>query len=67
MRTRFKRRSGRAAALWVLIVTAVIVCGLSVPPGVVFAKAPLGKQLPAAQQLSRIETKYELHRVMLPR
>jgi hypothetical protein len=30
----------------------VIVCGLSVPPGVVFAKAPLGKQWPATQQVS---------------
>ena len=42
----------RSAALRVLIVPAVIVCGLSVPPGVVFAKAPLGKQWPATQQVS---------------
>ena len=47
-----KRLSGRPAALQVLIVAAVIVCGLSVPPGVVFAKAPLGKRWPAAQQVS---------------
>ncbi len=44
--------TGRSAALRVLIVLAVIVCGLSVPPGVVFAKAPLGKQWPATQQIS---------------
>ncbi|MCA9075131.1 MAG: hypothetical protein KDA93_08865 [Planctomycetaceae bacterium] len=43
---------GRSAALRVLNALAVIVCGLSVPPGVVFAKAPLGKQWPATQQIS---------------
>ena len=42
----------RSAALRGLSVQAVIVCGLSVPPGVVFAKAPLGKQWPATQQVS---------------
>lgn len=45
-------RRRRSAALRVLIVPAVIVCGLSVPPGVVFAKAPLGQQWPATQQVS---------------
>ena len=40
------------AASWVGVFFAVIVCGLSVPPGVVFAKAPLGKQWPASQQVS---------------
>ncbi len=40
------------AASRVGIFLAVIVCGLSVPPGVVFAKAPLGKQWPASQQVS---------------
>ncbi len=44
---------GRSAALRVLNVLAVIVCGLSVPPGVVFAKAPLDIQWLAAQQTSR--------------
>ena len=35
-----------------LFVRAVIVCGLSVPPGVVFAKVPLGQRWPATQQVS---------------
>ena len=41
-----------SAAVRVQFVLAVIVCGLSVPPGVVFAKAPQGKQWPASQQVS---------------
>ncbi len=49
------RVRGSSAALRVLIVLAVIVCGLSVPPGVVLAKAPLGKQWPATQQISLID------------
>lgn len=46
------RSSRTSAASRVLLVAAVIVCGLSVPPGVVFAKAPLGRQWPASQQVS---------------
>lgn len=49
---RLDRTQRKPAAPWVLIACVVIVCGLSVPPGVVFAKAPLGKQWPASQQVS---------------
>ncbi len=42
----------KPAAVRVTTFLAVIVCGLSVPPGVVCAKAPLGKQWPASQQIS---------------
>lgn len=45
-------RAQSSAAARAAIVGAVIVCGLSVPPGVVYAQGPLGKSWPASQQVS---------------
>ena len=41
-----------------LFVAAVTVCGLSVPPGVVFANDSLGKSWPASQQVSMDQISY---------
>lgn len=57
----------RPAAPRGLPVWAVIVCGLSVPPGVVFAKVPLGRQWPAVQQVSFDEIDHSVFDALLRR